>query len=453
HTGAEMAAGFVAPVTLLFVLSTRARVLLRAMKWELGLLLIVLIISMLPSANVFRWSFRWLPFFHLILALAAAEALQSAGPTRRRAFWNAGSLGVALLLVIGGVMSLAGTAGPYGWRLFAVMLAISVGWSLRETFSPARSPWRFPALTFAAFLATYLCIPPNCGVPKYRLDQKLTQPEPLDPDRLYLSVYPPPEHAYPVEEKPEPFGTTLRVGSTSMWGRVRLVNGYSPIRPAGVARLFDVAIHGELAPWAAEFFPEWKAGPGDELAQIGVDGIIVAAELDTVPQPATEWQLVHSSTEGRVYHRRGAPFPRIRSAHLVNPKDSASFGAAAIRVVEDSRNRAVAEVEVPSDGPPAHIAFSRPFFRGYRAHLDDRPLEVRSFRNLIPVIELPAGSRGVLMLEYRPGWLVAGGTIAVACMAFCLAAAVACTRRRGNSTREERRIAGDRGPRFAADEP
>ncbi|MDQ6654627.1 MAG: hypothetical protein M3Y80_02270, partial [Verrucomicrobiota bacterium] len=58
HTGAEMAAGFVAPVTLLFALGTRARVLLRALKWELGLLLVVLIISMLPSANVFRWSFR-----------------------------------------------------------------------------------------------------------------------------------------------------------------------------------------------------------------------------------------------------------------------------------------------------------------------------------------------------------------------------------------------------------
>ncbi len=35
----------------------------------------------------------------------------------------------------------------------------------------------------------------------------------------------------------------------------RLINGYSPIRPAGVAREFDFAIHGEIAPWAGEFFP------------------------------------------------------------------------------------------------------------------------------------------------------------------------------------------------------
>ena len=47
----------------------------RRMKWELALLVVVLALAMLPSANVFRWSFRWLPLFHLVLALVAAEAL------------------------------------------------------------------------------------------------------------------------------------------------------------------------------------------------------------------------------------------------------------------------------------------------------------------------------------------------------------------------------------------
>ena len=53
--------------------------------------------------------------------------------------------------------------------------------------------WAPAVVTIASFLATYLCLPPNCGVPKYNLSQELTQPAPLDPQRLYLSVYPPPE--------------------------------------------------------------------------------------------------------------------------------------------------------------------------------------------------------------------------------------------------------------------
>ena len=48
--------------------------------------------------------------------------------------------------------------------------------------------------------------------------------------------------------KPEPVGQTLRAGSTSMWAGLRFINGYSPIRPAGIAREFETSIHGEINP-------------------------------------------------------------------------------------------------------------------------------------------------------------------------------------------------------------
>ena len=196
-----------------------------------------------------------------------------------------------LLLAIGAAMWLGRTAGPFGWQLYPWMLAMALAWAAVQTLpvSAALKSWALPTLTFGAFLATYLCLPTNGGVPKYNLDQKLTQPAPLDPQRLYLSIYPAPEFDYRLEKRPMPFGTTLRPGSTSMWGGVRLINGYSPIRPAGVAREFDFAIHGEIAPWAGEYFPEWQGGPDGELARIGVDGIIVASELAVTPQPAAEW--------------------------------------------------------------------------------------------------------------------------------------------------------------------
>ena len=75
HTATELACGLVAPAALIAGLLWRARALVRQIKWELVLLLLVLLLSMLPTAGLFRWSFRWLPFFHLVLAICAAEAL------------------------------------------------------------------------------------------------------------------------------------------------------------------------------------------------------------------------------------------------------------------------------------------------------------------------------------------------------------------------------------------
>ncbi|PYI82736.1 MAG: hypothetical protein DMF09_13785, partial [Verrucomicrobia bacterium] len=72
-------------------------------------------------------------------------------------------------------------------------------------------------MTFLALLATYLCIAPNGGVPKYNFSQELLKPSPLDPQRLYLSIYPWAELNYRVEKKPQPVGQIVRPGSTSMW--------------------------------------------------------------------------------------------------------------------------------------------------------------------------------------------------------------------------------------------
>jgi hypothetical protein len=71
-------------------------------------------------------------------------------------------------------------------------------------------------------------------------------------------------------------------------------------------------------------------------------------------------------------------------------------------------------VDVPAGEHPALIAFSRPFFPGYRARINRHNLSVSSERNLIPLVEVPPGTHGRLTLYYRPDWLVSGGAIAIA---------------------------------------
>jgi hypothetical protein len=415
----------------------RGRALLRKIKWEVGLLLIVLIIAMLPSVTLFRWSFRWLPFLHVILALCAAEALRILGSRkdgsaegdtkgaeegRFSAFVTPGLFGFALvglaLVASWAFQTLGAHAFPFVW----ITLGIAAAWAILEKTGLRK--WAAVVTTFASLLATYVCIPPNCGVPKYNLPQELTKPAPLEPERLYLSVYPAPEFAYRGETKPDSFGAILRPGSTSLWGGVHLLNGYSPIRPSGVAREFGFATHGEIRPDVGELLLEQESGAEGILARLGVDGIIVANEMGWVPQPEAEWELAVATEEGRVFHRRNGMLARVRSVTAIDSRPNEQFAPAAVSRIVNGRNRLQADVTVPENGPSAMLTISRPFFSGYRGKIGDVSLKVDSYRGLMPIVEIPAGTNGRLTLVYRPWWLVYGGVISVACLAFGMVAAL-----------------------------
>jgi hypothetical protein len=411
HTATELACGLVAPAALVAGL-WRTRVLVSRIKWELILLFIVLVLCMTPTAGLFRWSFRWLPFFHLILAICAGEALcvwpRSSTPA------TAG-LGLVILTGIAGLIF--GTVGSYGFPLTWILIGLAAVWFCFEFLLRGSKfrPWVPVAITFSALLATYFCNPTNCGVPEYNFAQELLEPVPLDPERLYLSVYPWAELTYATSNKPQRVGQTLRPGSTSMWAGLHFINGYSPIRAAGVAREFAISIHGEINPGVGEYLLNHQAGKGGELALLGVDGIVVAREIDLVPQPSSEWQLVFSTDEGNVFHRRGAPFPRVRSITSIDSRPNAQFTVATISGINASRNWVEADVDVPNGDRPALLTFSRPYFRGYEARLGNQKLAVTSYRGLFPTAEVPAGSRGRLILTYRPYWLTWGGSAATFC--------------------------------------
>jgi hypothetical protein len=416
HTATELACGLVSPVALLAGLITFGRAFVRAIKWELGLLFLVLLLCMFPTANVFRWSFRWLPLLHLVVALCGAESLRLFAASATSAMKRPRVTGFILTLLVLGAAWLAGANGERAVPFVWIALGIAGAWVLLESL-PARSrAWAPPIISAASFLATYLCIPPNGGVPKFNLAPDLTQPAPLDPQRRYLSVYPAPEYAYRWEYHAEPFGMTIRPGSTSMWGGVRLINGYSPIRPAGVAREFAFAIHGEIRSDVATGLLERESGADGLLARIGVDGIIVASEVATNPRPDTEWELAVTTKEGSVFHRRGGPFSVIRSVTVLDSRPNEQFATAQLSRTESRRNRLETDVSVPSGGNPALLAISRPFFSGYRARIGALALRVDSYRGLIPAIEIPAGTSGRLVMVYRPPWLIWGGGVSILCL-------------------------------------
>jgi hypothetical protein len=421
HTAAELACGLVAPAALVAGLVWRARALVRQIKWEVVLLLLLLLLSMIPTAGLFRWSFRWLPFFHLVLAICAAEALHLRPGSPIPA-----TMALSLTAVTAIAMVLLRVTGSDAFPLTWIFLGLAAFWFLSTLLLSGSEFQKWPpaAIMFLALLATYMYIPTNCGVPKYNFSQALLKPAPLDPERLYLSIYPWAELTYCVAYKPQPVGETLRPGSTPMWAGLHFINGYSPIRPAGVAREFATSIHGEINPSVGSYLLSNQAGKDGELALLGVDGIVVAHELDLIPQPSSEWEAVLTTDEGRVFHRRSAPFARVRSITSLDSRPGQQFATATVSRINDSRNRAEADVGVPNGQRPALLTFSRPYFRGYEARLGNRKLAVTSYRGLFPMVEVPAGAHGRLALTYRPPWLIWGGATAAACVLLILLAVI-----------------------------
>jgi hypothetical protein len=200
-----------------------------------------------------------------------------------------------------------------------------------------------------------------------------------------------------------------------MWAGLRFINGYSPIRAAGVAREFATSIHGEINPDVGSHLLDHEAGRDGVLALMGVDGIVVAREVSIAPEPSSEWELVVSTDEGKVFHRRSAPFSRVRSVTSKDSRPNEKFVFATISQINDSRNFVEAEIDVPAGDRPALLTFSRPYFRGYKARVGHERLSVTTYRGLFPTLEVPAGTHGRLTLAYRPAWLLWGGGAAAVC--------------------------------------
>jgi hypothetical protein len=435
HASAELACGLVAFAALIAGLVWRPRQLVRQIKRELVLLLVVLLLCMTPTAGLFRWSFRWLPFFHLVLAICAAEALHL---KPRSAIPATATLGLVVLASVAALIFR--TTGSYAFPLTWILIGLAALWVCLEFLlrSSDFQSWLPVAITFCAFLATYLSVPTNCGVPRYNFSQELLKPAPLDPQRLYLSVYPWAELTYAMTNKPQPVGQTLRPGSTSMWAGLRFINGYSPIRAAGVAREFATSIHGEINPDVGSHLLNHQAGRDGELALMGVDGVVVAQEVSIAPQPNSEWELVVSTDEGNVFQRRSAPFSRVRSISSIDSRPNEQFVPATISQINDSRNFVTAEIDVPAGDRSALLTFSRPYFRGYKARIGDQKLAITSYRGLFPILEVPAGTHGRLTVAYRPAWLLWGGGVAAVCGLIVLLGVIAACRYSSSTGMESR---------------
>ena len=435
HAALELACGF-APAVILLVaaFSLRTR-FLRAHAWLLSLLACTLVVCMLPGAGIFRFSFRWLPLVHLTLALLAGTALEQWLAIRQPArIWGRDNLGTwALAIVVTTVLVMVFTGQSTSTDTTALPLAFvciaAMWWALDGALHKhaVLRRWTAAAVTFAALLMTYRDMGTAGPVARYPFQQTLNTAPPLATDRLYLSLYRSPQSSYRADQHEWSFGETVRPGSTPMFAGLRFVNGYSPISPAGIGRLLDFGTHGQINPTKVSEIVIPEAGPEGLLAELGIDGIVVAWDFKLPAALPPNWEIVTQWSDGYVFHRR-EPLEHVRA------RAGEGYSGAAIRIIENSRHRVIAEIAPSDTTRPVALLFSRPFFPGYKAKLDGTALPVSAHRGLIPAVEIPAGRGGRLELTYRPMSLAIGGAVMIGSLVLLFGFGVVLTRRRARAT-------------------
>lgn len=429
HLPLELANGLAPLVMLVVGLPLAARPWCRDWPWLIGLLATVAVIATLPSAGVFRWSFRWLPLLHLVLAVTAAEVWQAVADRdtsggvadEGRDSWlrwrHAG--GLVAVAVGGGYLATCGWSLP---RFDAHMLdlaLIAAVWAAvgvaaeRRTAHPlleVLEPWLPTAVVATAILSLFLRVPPNLAVPVFPFDESFLGAAPLDRDRLHMSLYVA-EDLPTSRMPPGSLGQAFRPGNSAMLAGIRMINGYSPIHPPGIGTMLPFETHGQMFPEAVRWVFEKGAGPGDVLATIGVDAIVVskhAARLGSLP--AAEWEKVWSGAEADIYHRRGVA---VHAAAIITPRLRADQPPDRAPLLVDGRHRA--EIDLLPAPCPRQVVFPRPWYTGWQATLDGRPLSTAAYKKIAVAVVVPANAAGRLAIAYRPAAFTLG--LPIACIA------------------------------------
>ena len=418
HASIELACGLVPVAALAAAFLFRALEVLRKLRWDLALLVVCVLLASLPSIGQFRWSFRWLPLFHLVLALTATAALQQ-GLALRAAACGLGLTAAAWA----GATLFAENRSPV---LAGSLLVLSAAWWLIERFARRESAAWLPAAVVVISLGlTFWFLPTHQAVPKFSFTDKIRDPAPLDPSRLYLSLYSFKEIADARARSPG-FGNLLRPADSMEYADLRFLNGYGAFGGRDVKALFES--HGEMDPAKAKSL----AGPDGErlLLFLGVDGIVFSDDyLPFTHELGPEWKKAAEAPEGEVYHREPRRFVPAKVLTFLFDRPGVPLSKPDLQIVAERRNSVTVRITPvpPAAGSPeeelgivdpqqqkavAPIAFVRPFLTGYEALFNGRPIPVREYRQILPIVELPAGSSGVLELRYRPPGLIYGSMVA-----------------------------------------
>ncbi|HEY9724041.1 MAG TPA: hypothetical protein V6D47_18710 [Oscillatoriaceae cyanobacterium] len=468
----ELACGIAPAVALVAALVRFRREFWNAYKLELALLACALALCVMPGIGNFRWEFRWLPLFHLVLGLLGALAIaewQQRVPrvpfepdtwlralTSSLGFWAL----VAVAVVSGRSLVMGMDPSPMTSELSGKLLLVTIAWTLVDLLSTRATrlkTWTPVLVVLGALWSTYAVLPNRIqGTPDWHYSESVRSLAPYKADVRYMGIYALNDvYRKQMEDAPS-IGPLFRHANTPMYSGVQFVNGYSSMGPRSLDKAFGFQINfGTVSPALAKLVLDHGAGPGGWLARQGVDGLMIGATYLPLAQhlQALGWHQTFQSSEGALFERNGAASPRVwaLSDALTEPdEDSACqalgqnptiailqlpgqdatrrvrFAPRQVTLNAETRTRTDATV---SPGPGTSlVVFSRPYYPGFHATLDGHPLAIARVDVDLPAVLIPPGVGGHLALWYWPRALSLGLPVALGSLLLALLGAIAAWR-------------------------
>ena len=474
HTAVELTGGLIPLCAVVAVLGAARREFWRATRYELVLLATLILLLPLHGPNLFRWSFRWLPLVHLVLAIAGGLALEMISSARGKApraltdrrnvaVWAAGLVVIAFATAIPFDHDLDTTA-----TLAGALFILCIVWSVIESTGRRVVAYIPLTLSVVSIAAMFIVFAPAREVPAWMFPDNAATLSPVHPNRRYLSLYAIENIMAVGPEQRRSFGIRPEFlpGNNGMLIKAQLVNGYSPVGPAAMKRLFVMETHGAMIARYRQWVLERATGNQGFLAHLGIDGLIL-------PRPAFEryrallqsrgWNEA-ARTEGAVIveqrERRSFPIAMARYAvkfpqyddvanwifahktvdlplALLAPDEPAHDDAYVLRRVErvsEERLRTSADIAPATEQGKSLVIFMRPWLPGWRATLNGNPLTILRADSIMPAVEIDSSQHGHLVLEYRPTSLRIGIVLAVAALVAIALTSLWMIRRRGHSS-------------------
>ncbi|HYC90146.1 MAG TPA: YfhO family protein [Thermoanaerobaculia bacterium] len=417
HPAVELLGGF---VPLAALLAGARREFVRRHLPEFALLGVLLVLMLLPSAGPFRWSFRWLPLFHLVLAVLGAAALQR----------RAARVALALIAVTA-VAAMVLDREPQATLIHAaIVAACCIVWLFVDR------EWMPATIAIAMLFLTFATFSKRSEVPVWPYGEALRAPGVLDPARRYLAMYD--LDAVVARDahgrRARGVSAELRPGNIPMLAGLKFVNGYSPLGLAGLKNVFAVDPHGPMDAARAELFLREQSGERRLLQQFGIDGLIVPepmARKHAQTLARNGWTPAARLAGCLVLHRERIHSPVFKDTHALQTSDERTaylvmfagglvlypafdsevreYGTRDLLRAEEHRNSTVVRFE--DKGPRTLLVFRRPWLPGWRATIDGESVPVLRANMVMPAVEVPP-DRFEVRLYYLPTSLIAGLVIA-----------------------------------------
>jgi hypothetical protein len=459
HENIELYAGLVPAILVLTGLLASPDGTLKRHRALLLAIAAVALLAAAPSVSRVRSSFRWLPMFHLLVGLLAAEMLAQWPHPGRGLQRAARSLAVCGAWCIAVVVLLQPLRAPLAGALL-VAAALLMGLAVAELAArrrPEGARWGVVGVTAFALCSSPLGRPVRNSTPHWDFSPCTHVESLYRPHDLHLGLYRLTDimdlHAQAVGGR----AACLLPGNEPMLRGLSFVNGYSVLFLEGMRAVLGLGLHGQVRDVGLRHIIEGYILPGGLLDRLGVTALVVPDDTssDDVRErlSAAGWNDTVSA-DGVVAMRRREATPALAllrsipgarrfgrvpeaAAYLETsgtgtalvevgaPRDGedVSFGSAAIALGAVSDDAVEADVDVPRGGARALLVLRRPYYPGYRATLEGAALSVSRVDGILVGVAVPTGARGHLRIAYRPWglrwgpWLSGLGAIAMAVIA------------------------------------